>query len=212
LVPAVAVLRRGGTVRNHWQMGVGRRPTLACHFRVLRLWRHSAQAVVDRQLVGLYPLLPLMNWGPTAPEAALRQCDQQIWEQVEPGEAHVDAWIALRVFARTAFPAELVERVLPRRQQMIESPAFDDFFEEGRAEGEVRGRLQGNREGQRQGQRDAIVVALEARFGPVPVAIVAQVAQLTDLPLLSAQLRRAVMVESLEVFAQGLPALPLVPA
>jgi hypothetical protein len=30
--------------------------------------------------------------------------------------------------------------------------------------------------------------------------------------LVSAQLRRAVMVESLEVFAQGLPALPLVPA
>jgi hypothetical protein len=204
LVPAVAVLRCGGTMRNHWQMGVGPRPTLACHFRVVRLWRHSAQAVVDRRLVGLYPLLPLMNWGPTAPEAALRQCDQLIWEQVEPGEAQVDAWIALRVFARTVFPAELVERVLPRRQQMIESPAFDDFFEEGRAEGEVRGELRG--------QRDAIIVALEARFGPVPAAVAAQVAQLADLPLLSAQLRRAVMVESLEVFAQGLPALPLVPA
>ena len=200
VVAAVAVLRRGGSMRNHWQIGVGERPTLSCHFQIIRLWRHSAQTVVAQRLVGLYPLLPVMAWGATPPEAALEQCDQLILEQVQPGEAQVDAWIALRVFARTVFSAELVDRVLPRRPQMIESPGYDDLLEEGRLQGELRG------------QRDAVIAALEARFGPVPAAVAAHVGQLADLPLLSAQHRRAVVVESLEVFAQELAAVQLAPA
>ena len=232
VVAAVAVLRRGGSMRNHWQIGVGERPTLSCHFQIIRLWRHSAQTVVAQRLVGLYPLLPVMAWGVTPPEAALEQCDQLILEQVQPGEAQVDAWIALRVFARTVFSAELVDRVLPRRPQMIESPGYEDLLEEGRVQGrlqgrlqgelqgelrgrlqgELQGRLQGEVQGKLQGQRDAVIAALEARFGPVPAAVAAQVGQLADLPLLSAQHRRAVVVESLEVFAQELAAVQLAPA
>ncbi len=81
---------------------------------------------------------------------------------------------------------------------MIDSPVVAEFVEEGRALGLAQGRLEAT--------RDDIVAALETRFGPVPAAVMEQVAQLTDLALLSSHHRRAVSVESLEAFAQELAA------
>ena len=86
---------------------------------------------------------------------------------------------------------------------MIDSPVFADFIEEGRAIGRQEGRLEG--------LRDDILAVLEARFGPVPAALATQVQQLADLERAFAHFRRAVLVESLEAFAQELAAARLGP-
>ena len=77
---------------------------------------------------------------------------------------------------------------------MIDSPVFAEFVEEGRALGRL------------EALRDSIVAVLEARFGPVPAAVMEQVAQLTDVARASVYFRRALVAESLEVFAQELAA------
>ena len=81
---------------------------------------------------------------------------------------------------------------------MIDSPVFAEFVEEGRALGLAQGRLEA--------LRDSIVAALETRFGPVPLAITMQVDRLTDVARASVHFRRALVAESLEVFAQELAA------
>jgi predicted transposase YdaD len=138
----------------------------------------------------LYPLLPVMDWGSTPGEVGLALSRRLIEEQVPPGEARQDAMATLRVFARTAHPVEVVDRILGRGPEMIDSPVFADFIEEGRALGRL------------EGLRDDILAVLEARFGPVPAALATQVEQLADLARASAHFRRAVVVESLEAFAQ----------
>jgi predicted transposase YdaD len=198
VLAAVVVLRPGGVMRDYWEMGVGPQPTLRCQFRLIRLWQASVQEVIAPRRVGLYPLLPVMDWGSTPGEVGLALSRRLIEEQVPPGEARQDAMATLRVFARTAHPVEVVDRILGRGPEMIDSPVFADFIEEGRALGRQEGRLEG--------LRDDILAVLEARFGPVPAALATQVEQLADLARASAHFRRAVVVESLETFAQELAA------
>ncbi len=194
VLAAVVVLRRGGVLRDRWQMGVGAVRTLRCQFRLIRLWRHPVQAVIAPGLVGLYPLLPVMNWGSLSREAGLALSRQLIEAQIPPGEPRQDALASLRIFAGTVHRAEVVHRILGGGAQMIDSPVFAEFVEEGRALGRLEAR------------RSDIVAVLEARFGPVPAAITAHVDRLTDLALLSSHNRRAAVVASLEAFAQELAA------
>ena len=115
------------------------------------------QDVIAPRRVGLYPLPPVLAWGSTPAEVGLALSRRLIEEQVPPGEARQDAMATLRVFARTAHPVEVVDRIRGRGPAMIDSPVFADFIEEGRAMGRQEGRLER--------LRDDILAVLEARFG-----------------------------------------------
>lgn len=115
------------------------RPIACCRFEVIALWQVDAQEVVAQQLVGLYPLLPLMRWPQTEPTAVLEQSQRLILEQIPAREARADAYVALRVLSGIAYPLELVEQILQRRDLMLESPVYRAILEEGRQEGRQEG-------------------------------------------------------------------------
>ena len=145
-----------------------------------------------------------MAWGSTPAEVGLALSRRLIEEQVPPGEARQDAMATLRVFARTAHPVEVVDRIRGRGPEMIGSPVFAGFIEEGRAMGRQEGRLEGLRD-------DILAVRWRRASARVPAALATQVEQLADLAPASARLRRALVVESLEAFAQKLAATRLGP-
>ncbi|MEW6755517.1 MAG: hypothetical protein AB1505_31745 [Candidatus Latescibacterota bacterium] len=188
--PVVVVLRPGGSLQRAWRLRAWGRPVATCRFEVIPLWRVQAQDVVVQQLAGLYPLLPLMRWPTADPAAVLEHSQRLILEQIHGTEARADAYVALRVLSGIAYPLDLVKRILQRRQLMIESPVYREILEEGREEGQ-----------QQRLCRDVVEV-LAVRFGCVPTDMVACVEQEADLGVLEALLRRAVLVESLETFAQ----------
>jgi hypothetical protein len=142
----VVVPRPGGALRDSRQMPVGAVPTRRCQFRLIRFWQASVQDVVAPRRVGLYPLPPVLAWGSTPAEVGLALSRRLIEEQVPPGEARQDAMATLRVFARTAHPVQVVDRIRGRGPEMIGSPVFAGFIEEGRAMGRQEGRLEGLRD------------------------------------------------------------------
>ena len=125
---------------------------------------------------------------PALSREVLEQSQQLILEEIPDREQRADAYVALRVLSGITYPSALVSQILKRREIMLESPVYREILEEGRLEGLC---------------ADVLAV-LEVRFGPLPDFLAQQVGQVTDRERLEALHRRAVLVESLEVFVQEL--------
>ena len=129
--PVVVVLRPGGLLESAWHMVTWGQPVASCWFKVIALWEVDAAQVMDQELTGLYPLLPLMRWEQaTDPAAILEQTQRLILEVIEPLEARADAYVGLRVLSAISYPSELVQQILQRRELMLESPAYREIREE----------------------------------------------------------------------------------
>ena len=97
--------------------------------------------------------------------------------------------MALRVLSGIRYPLELVQRILRRKEIMLESPVYREILEEGREEGREE-RL-----------REDVLEVLEVRFGQVPAELATQVRQLRGQKDLEMLHRRAILIEGLEAFA-----------
>jgi hypothetical protein len=79
---------------------------------------------------------------------------------------------------------------------------------EGRQEGRSEGRQEGRQEGERKGSvatgRQAVLEALEIRFGPVPEGLRESIAEIDDPARLRVLLRAAIVSASMETFAAAL--------
>ena len=80
--------------------------------------------------------------------------------------------------------------------------------QEGRNEGRQEGRNEGRQEGERKGSvatgRQAVLEALEIRFGPVPEGLRESIAEIDDPARLRVLLRAAIVSASMETFAAAL--------
>jgi predicted transposase YdaD len=206
--PVVVVLRPGGDLQCQWRMHAWGRLVASCQFQVLPLWRMDASTVMEQGWVGLYPLLPLMQWPQAEPRQVLEQSQQLILEQISEREQRADAYVALRVLSGIAYPEVLIEQILRRQELMLESPVYRKIMDEGREEGLEQGleagRQQGRHEGEHSGRCAAVLAVLEVRFGELPESLPRLIADVTDATRLEALHRRAVVVESLEVFVHEL--------
>ena len=191
--PVVVVLRPGGSLETSWRMVTWGRPVATCRFDVIALWEMDAAVVMEQELAGLYPLLPLMRWEEeVAPAAILEHSQRLILDGIAPREARADAYVGLRVLSGIRYPWQLVQQILRRRELMLESPAYREILEEGR------------QAGREEGLRDDVLAALEVRFGVVPEALAEQVRQRRGRSELEGLLRRAIVVESLEATGREL--------
>ena len=120
--PVVMVLRPGSRLEDEWTMQVWERQIAHCRFEVIPLWQVDAQTVIEQQLEGLYPLLPLMHWPQAEPASILEQSQRLILARIEGREARADAYVALRVLSGIHHPLELVQQIMQRRELMLESP------------------------------------------------------------------------------------------
>ncbi len=72
-------------------------------------------------------------------------------------------------------------------------------------QGLEKGKQEGLKQGEAKGKRDAVIQALEARFGAVPGVVVVAINAVDDLTRLDSLLRLAVVTESLTAFEALLP-------
>lgn len=194
--PVVLVFRPTGQWVEEWVMqGLGRQ-VVRFGFEVIRLWEVEAREVIERGLKGVYPLLPLMRQAGRGVEEVLEESQRLILEGIEERQARADAYVALRVLSEIGHPGDLVERILHRREIMSESRFYREILEEGR--------VAGLQEGMEERLREDVLEVLEVRFGRVPPGLEEQVRRLRGRKTLEGLHRRAVLVESLEVFGEEL--------
>ena len=130
---------------------------LSYTYRVIHVWEESRQQVIDKKLLGLYPLLPLMKGekGDEKPEEVLQQ-SILIIQQVKDISLQQDLLATMAVLVSHKYPVALVLSMIGR-EMIMESPVYQEWVKEA----EAKGRLEGKAEG----KAEAICKLLTKRFG-----------------------------------------------
>jgi len=200
--PVVVVFRKSGALRDRLNLRALELEVLRFRFRVVPVWELDGAEVVAQQWVGLYPLLPLMQWEGKEAEAVLRESQELVLSQIAEKERRADAYVALRVLSGIRYPLSLIDRILRRKEIMLESPVYREILEEGKAMGLEEGKAMGLETR----LREDVLEVLEVRFGMVPYQVEEQVRRVRGWKTLEGLHRKAVVVESLEAFGEVLSA------
>jgi hypothetical protein len=162
---------------------------LQLRWRVVELWKLSAEDLLAANDVGLIPWVPLTQFT-EPPEQVLEICRQRIDKQAVPTERE-NLLAVSQVLAKLRYNDPGLLNILGGRKVMIESPLIEELVQERLAE-------------QRQGDIGTI---LKDRFGSVPADLAHQLKTITDQERLAALFAWALRCPDLEAFrvrmAQG---------
>jgi predicted transposase YdaD len=192
----VFLLTADGYREQHgtFQLAVGAQPTQQIWFHEICLWQERPEPWWE-QVPGLMALLPLCDHGRTE-EDAVKHAAQSITARVADTTVRADLLASLGFFGKLAYPL-LDAFALIGRENMRESTFFQEILAEGRAEGRVEGEL-------RRG-RQAVLEALEVRFGTKAAAQFREVLDtVTDGGQLSELLRTAIKSRTIGGFRRAL--------
>lgn len=184
----VYVLRRRRYRKQHgrFRLAVGDDETQLLHFREICLWEQRPQPWWE-QSPGLMALYPLCHHG-MAPHRSVTHAAGAIQEAAADGIQRADLLTTLAIFGRLAYRDLDVFRVIGR-EQMKESPLYEEIKDEGRLE-----TLQAS-----------ILDNLDVRFGSSEAGRVAEAVRgIADLDRLKQLHRLAAACDSMERFTADL--------
>lgn len=188
---------------------------LQVSYQVIRLWEQDPNFVLERGLVGLIPLVPLMGTADRPVGEVLDACAEVVRSEVESEQEQksllliASALGSLRRSSRGEIEAFL------RRVAMfdlLETPLMRELLGEAEQRAERRGEERGERRGEERGEERGarrellrtITLLLGRKFGSVPGELSAKLESITELARLE-QLTVAVLdCASLEEFAARL--------
>ena len=158
----------------------GEAATLDYTYRVIRIWEEPRQPVIEKELIGLYPLLPLMkgNRKKEEPGQVLSESIAAI-QKVEDVSLQQDLLVAMAIMTGGRYAPELI-RTMIRREMVMESPIYQEWVKEERTEAEARGIGKGKAEK----AQDAICKILNKRLGLDSLKLQQQVRTITSEPVL----------------------------
>ncbi|MEG6522896.1 hypothetical protein [Desulfotomaculum sp. 1211_IL3151] len=139
--------------------------TLDYNYKVIRVWQEFRKTVIDNELVGLYPLLPLMKGDKEReePRQVLKESIAVV-SKVKDESLKLDLLAALAIMAGGKYEGKLIHSLI-RREMIMESPIYQEWVKEERAEAEARGEARGIDKGKAEKAQDAICKILNKRLG-----------------------------------------------
>lgn len=176
---------RRNTLDDVW----GNRRTLDFEYEVVRVWEMKRQPVIENKLLGLYPLLPLMEQAPEDTPDSVIETTVKVIEDVEEPHLRADLLAVMSILAGEKFSKELVKKYI-RREMLMSSPLFEEWVKEEREEA---ANLK---------TRKNIIEVLVERFDIVPKAIREDVMTVRDKEILDELFRKAIKIPSVEEFHQ----------
>lgn len=165
-------------------------------YRVVRLWEVPRAAVIDKSLIGLYPLLPLMqDEAGETPDAVLEQAVAKIAGATEDMALQHDLMAVLGIMGGEKYGAELVQRYI-RREMLMQSQVYQEWIKEDIREAEAKERAKTLRE-------DILEVLFE-RFDVVKKSLMEKINAIDDVSVLKALLKKSAKADSIEEFERFL--------
>ena len=214
--PVVMVFRKSRSFQDRLNMQALEMEVVRFRYRVIPIWEVDARQVIEQGQRGLYPLLPLMRWEGKGAEEVLEEIERLVLGEIKDRERRADAYVALRVLSGIGYPLVLIDRIMRRRDIMLESPVYREILEEGKSlglkEGLELGRKEGLELGRKEGLefgeearlREDVLDVLDVRFGVVPPDVEETVRSVRGKASLESLLRRVAVVESVEAFREHL--------
>ncbi|MBU0567488.1 hypothetical protein KJ693_03945 [bacterium] len=191
----IVLKKTGVEIRTKTQIKVRDLKSLRHEYKVIKLWEVEAEKILEKKITGLYPLLPLMKTDKTG-EEIISEAARLIEKEVEDIEQKADAYVALKTFSAISLSKSLVDKILKRRDIMLQSPVYQEILQEGEMIGIGKGKVLGIEEGMER----SILEVLEERFGFVSSKLEQEMKGLQGMKVCDFLLRKAVKVSSIEEF------------
>ncbi|MDI6794285.1 MAG: hypothetical protein QME81_15715 [bacterium] len=193
----IVLKETGVKIRTKTEIKVRDLKSLRHEYKVIKVWEVEAEKILEKKITGLYPLLPLMKTDKSG-EELISEAAELIEKEVEDIEHKADAYVALRIFSAINFPSSLVNKILKRRDIMVQSPAYQEILQEGEMIGIGKGKVLGIEEGIER----SILEVLEERFGFISPKLEQEVRGLQGMKACDFLLRKAINVPSIEEFKE----------
>lgn len=171
----------------------GEERTLDFGYEVVRVWEMKKQPVIEKKLLGLYPLLPLMEQEEEETPDRVMEITVKAIDEVEEAALKADLLAVVSILAGEKFSSELVRKYI-RREMLMNSPLFNEWVEEERKEAAQKATISKSKE--------IIIDQLIAKFDFIPPAIREQLSKVNDQEILDSLLRRIIKITEIEEFEQ----------
>ena len=180
----LVLLERGGNTvpASRQETGPGGTTTLGGAWRVVKLSDVLAGPVLAGPDVGALPLVPLMKF--SDPPAVVVQRVKDRIEAEAPANERENLLAVAQVLTTARFTDQALIAILGGKQRMMISPLVQEIVDEQR----------------QQTAHEMILVALDQRFGSVPVEVSAAVRLTTEKSALDALMRLACSCPDLAAF------------
>ncbi|MFH1097859.1 MAG: hypothetical protein V1749_10235 [Candidatus Desantisbacteria bacterium] len=202
------VLRKTAVeIRTKTEINIRDLNSLRHEYKAIKMWETDAELILEKKMKGLYPLLPLMKTTKSG-EEIITKAGNAIEEEILEIEQKADAYIGLKVLSGINFSASLVDKILKRRDIMVQSSVYQDILREGEMlgiekgieRGMEKGIERGMERGMERGKKEGILEILGERFGFVSPELKQEVDKLQGIKACDVLLRKAVTVSSVEEF------------
>lgn len=170
-------------------------------YKAIKLWEIEAEKILAKKIKGLYPLLPLMKTDKSG-EEIITEASELIEKEIPDIEQKADAYVALKIFSIIGFSTSLVDKILKRRDIMLQSPVYQEILQEGRILGIKEGEMLGIEKGIEKRVKEDILEILGERFGFISLELEREVKGLQGITVCDILLRKAVKVSSIEEFKE----------
>ena len=179
--------------------------SIVIRYKVIRLSQLPGQAVLDGGLVGLLPLVPLMQPPADRAEMAwLEQCIAQATAQPLARPDKADLLAGLALLSGLAYNPQTITAIILKEQLMdlMRESAFAQLLtEDARAEALKQGIEQGIEQGDRERAIEALLDVLDIRFGlAASDPLAGRIGAIDDGQHLKQLHRAAIQVPNLEEF------------
>ena len=142
--------------------------TFDYRYKVIKVWEIEGTEIVDKKLIGLYPLLPLtIHKKQLCKEDIIKSAVATINTVSDP-VCKADLLATMSILAAEKYSKDFI-RTYVRRDMLMQSELLNEWIsefieeakEEGRAEGKKEGRAEGKEEGWAEGKEEGLAEGKE---------------------------------------------------
>ncbi len=172
-----------------------KREGIKYYYRGLLAWELDKEPILQKKLIALYPLLPLMKEEPgEKPEQIMERTIKAI-EEVEDVPLRSDLYVAVSILAERRYTATLIRKFI-RREMLMESELLKEWTAEERKEATEKATINV--------LKSNILDLLEEKFGIVHGGIKDKLQKIQDPDVLRYLSKKIIKAETIEEFEEFL--------
>jgi len=188
--------RPGIDIPDSYVSSINNKDILTIKFEVLKAWEINASTIIDSNLYGLFPILPLVKHGKTDDKDHLAECFDLVRKiDIKDNKLKADIYLSTGILAGLRYSKKLIKNLM-KVELLEESVIYQDILNKGRNEG----RNEGRKEGIEKGIEESIIYILSTRFNNISQNLIDLIYRTKDESQLYKFLELAVKSNSLSEF------------
>lgn len=192
--------RPGLDIPDSYASSINNKDILTFKFEVLKAWEIKANKIIDNNLYGLFPILPLVKHRKTDDKDYLAECFDLVRNiDIEDNKLKADIYFSTGILAGLRYSRELI-KTLMKVEILEESEIYQEVLNKGIEKGRNEGIKEGMEKGRNEGIEKSIIHILSTRFDNIPPNLIDLIYRTKDESQLYRFLELAVKTNSLSEF------------